>query len=364
MRVLQVIPLFVAGGAERLALTFHRAYLEQGLDSRLVSLTGVCPPQVPHTISLGLPSARHPAAVLRLRKLFRAKDGWPGHPDVIHTHLFPDRLFTPPAARWAGLRSALVTTEHSTSNRRRSLPMGRTLDRLLYRPYDAIACVSEGTREALAKWLPEFESKLVTINNGIDCQEFGKAARPERTVPPLIIISVGRLAAVKNYQTALAAIARLRHLDIEYRIIGIGPEEASLRKLARELGVRTRVRFIGRQPRVAPLLAEGHMFLLTSRHEGFGLVVAEAMAAGLPVVVSDVPGVREVAGAEGDCGYLVDPFDSAAIAERLQRLAENPALRGSMGARGRERARRFDIQETVNQYVRLYESVIISSTRA
>ena len=176
--------------------------------------------------------------------------------------------------------------------------------------------------------------------------------------PPLVVVSVGRLAAVKNYETALAAVAHLRDLDIEYRIIGAGPEEASLRKLARELGVEKRVRFMGVQPHVASLLAEAHVFLLPSRYEGFGLAVAEAMAAGLPVVVSDVPGVREVAGADGECGYLVDPASSGAIAERLRRLAGNPPLRASMGARGRVRARRFDLRETVNSYIRLYERVL------
>lgn len=242
---------------------------------------------------------------------------------------------------------------------------GQKLDRLLYYPYTAIVCISEGTRNSLSAWQPTLGDKLITIQNGIDLSQYKGIANVGYEGESLVIISVGRLVPLKNYNIALRAIASLCNIrpsiKIEYRIIGTGPEETILRKEISNLKLEHCVKLLGWSDDVPLLLRQAHVFLLTSRWEGFGIVVAEAMASGLPVVVSDLPGVREVVGNDGECGYLVDPNSVEAITARLCKLASDHRQRATMGKRGRQRVQRFSIDKTVQGYMKLYEEVLGSS---
>lgn len=368
MRVWQVIPALTGGGAEKLVYTMHERMYRDGIDSYLVSLTKNRNHNLHNRlISLGLASPYHVGCVFRFCALLRQalKDGFA--PNIIHTHLTPCQICIPLAARLAGCQAALLTTEHSTFNRRRKMLFGQQLDRLIYQSHTAIACISDGTRESLRAWHPTLGDKLVTIPNGIDLNQYDGTTNIEGKGEPLIIISVGRLVAEKNYSIALRAIASFRNtkhdIKIEYRIVGTGPEEAALRKEISNLKLDHFVKLLGWSDNVPFLLRQAHIFLLTSRWEGFGLVVAEAMASELPVVVSDLPGVREVAGNNGECGYLIDPNNVELIAGRLHQLACDQQLRIAMGKRGRQRALQFSIDKTIQHYINLYDKVLSTPSR-
>ena len=103
---------------------------------------------------------------------------------------------------------------------------------------------------------------------------------------------------------------------------------------------------------------------MTSHWEGLSLALVEAMAAGLPVVVSDVPGLREVVTAESQAGFLVDPTDEKAIAERLQTLIDDPGLRRRMGENARRHATQFSVDTTIAAYLGLYDEVARHQSRS
>ena len=115
--------------------------------------------------------------------------------------------------------------------------------------------------------------------------------------------------------------------------------------------------FEGHRADVRPYLAAADVLLLPSLWEGFGLAAVEALNAGLPVVASDVPGLREVVGPTGDCGILVNPESASSIADALARLLNSPEARIDMGRRGFERARQFDKAEMTKAYVSLYRQL-------
>ena len=146
MKVLQVINSYAPedGGAQMLALQLHDGYLQRGIQSHLVGLTDSPVGCLPNTYSLGLRSAYNWAAIGRLFAFLR-QPKW-RQLDLIHVHLFPSQLLVPIAARLLNLKATLVTTEHSTSNRRRRALLGRWLDRSMYRQYEKIACNSIGVR--------------------------------------------------------------------------------------------------------------------------------------------------------------------------------------------------------------------------
>jgi len=360
IKTFQIIPAFFGYGADKLVVELHLLFLQRGVSSHIISFAGECPSEIPFVSSLGLQKPYHPKAVFRLsQKLREITKRDPGKPILLHTHLTPCQLWTPIAARIAGLTVPLLTTEHSTSNRRRrTINFGNFFDRQLYKPYRQVVCISEGVKTSIIDWLPEIESKLITIPNGVNIDEFGTTPQPDQNTKCPVIISVGRLQRMKNYQAAIKACALLKDLNFEYHILGDGVEKPALRKLIEEKRLANKVKLMGFQSNVSTHLCRSNIFLMSSRWEGFGLAMVEAMACGLPVVVSDVSGVREIVGQGQKSGFLVNPHDPVCIAEKLRCLILSHKLRADMGAYNRLYARRYSIEQTMQGYLDLYQKVL------
>lgn len=143
--------------------------------------------------------------------------------------------------------------------------------------------------------------------------------------------SVGRLVRVKGYDVLLRAFAPLaREIPrLGLALIGSGPEEQSLRALSRELGVEAQVAFCGWRPDARAMLVGFDVCVFPSRNEAFGLAIAEAMAAGRPVIASAVGGIPEVV---GDQALLVPADDVGALGDAMRRMVEDADLRQTMGA--------------------------------
>lgn len=269
-----------------------------------------------------------------------------GVPVIIHTaHAFPFHAYLHPialrlyvllerwAARWADL--ILVDTE---------------------------AVRAEGLRHRVAP--PE---KLCTMPMGIDLEHFapnradGAAARREWGIAPddLVVGTVARLVPDKGLECFLQAAARVSRAQPRARflIVGGGPLRAALDQQARELGIDARVVFAGVRSDIPRQVAAMDLFVLPTKREGFGVVFAEAMAMGKPVVGSDIGPVREVVGA-GETGVLLPPNDPDAFAEGILTLLADAPRRRAMGIAGRHRVeQRFDqrriFERTEAEYRRL-----------
>ncbi|MHC5718420.1 MAG: glycosyltransferase family 4 protein, partial [Nostoc sp.] len=230
--------------------------------------------------------------------------------------------------------------------------------------YQKIICISSGASEALLDSQPQLMKKITTIHNGIDIQEYlpHSTSQPKGNTP--IIISIGRLIELKNYATAIRALNKISEQPFEYWILGSGILEQQLRELVNSLNLESKVKFLGFRTDVPDLLHQVDIFLLTSLWEGFGLAVVEAMAAELPVIVSNVPGVREVVTEEStgisQVGFLVDPLSEDDIAKKLSKLLADQNLRLTMGINAKLRASRFDIKQTVKQYIDLYKNISVN----
>lgn len=358
LRPIQIIPAFLGHGADKLVVELHQLFLQRGVNSHIISLAGECPSGVPFVSSLGLQKSYHPKAVFRLsQKLREISKQNSGKPIILHTHLTPCQMWVPIAVKITRLKLPLLTTEHSTFNRRRTMVLGKCFDRQLYKPYSRIICISRSVKESMAIWLPGVKNKLIIIPNGIDLEKFNKIAQPDKSSGCPVVISVGRLETMKNYEAAIKACALLKDLNFEYHILGDGPEEQKLKQLIAELDLTKNVKLMGFQPNVAMHLSRSNIFLMPSRWEGFGLAAVEAMACGLPVVVSDVPGVREIIGSAGKGGFLVDPQSASSIAEKLRRLLLDPELCADMGEHNRSYARMYSIERTADGHLELYNKV-------
>jgi glycosyltransferase involved in cell wall biosynthesis len=172
-------------------------------------------------------------------------------------------------------------------------------------------------------------------------------------------LSVGSLTVRKDHATLLRAMARTNRGKLV--IAGEGPLRASLERLSRELGLQDRVTLVGVQEDIAALMAKADVFVHPSIVEGFGLAVVEAMAAGLPVIASDVPGMRRIL---GESAVVFRTGDAEALAVCLKRLAEDRNLCASASAAGRERATQYGIEKMAAGYQLLYERLVFDTRGA
>ncbi len=361
MRIIQVINSLGTGGAERLAQDLHGQYRLDGHDSTILLLSGNDSGWVSHFVySLGLGSPYDPKSLPMLSDL-PAEVGL-DFADVIHVHLFPAQSIMAMYRESSNAAGCLITSEHSTSNRRRATCWGGLMDRWTYSAYDRIICVSKAAATELGRWIPGSSKLIEVISNGVDLSRF--TPLPELPVrarkSPPVIFSAGRLIEAKNYTAAINAVAILQRTGVEclYRIAGDGPLKEILTGVAADLGVSSTVEFLGEVSDVPFQMRQADVFLMPSLREGFGIAAVEAMACGLPVVASDVPALGDVIGRDRSCGILADPESPRELAEALHAVLNDHSLSESMGRCGASRAAQFSIERTAAEHLRLFGEVL------
>ena len=250
------------------------------------------------------------------------------------------------AARLAGTPVA-IATEHNApdqQSRQGQRLLNGAADRLL----DRLIVVSEENRQRQLRLAGRSERLLTVVHNGIDLQRFqgadpqaGSRLRRALDLPQAaqVIGFVGRLHPVKGAADFLQALAALevRHPDLYGLVVGSGEQRDELRRQAQALGVAQRVRFTGFRSDIPELLRAMDIFILPSHDEPFGLVVAEAMAAGLPVVATRVGGVPEIIEHE-QTGLLVSPRCPDEIASAVDGLLQAPEQAARLAEAGRQHA--------------------------
>ena len=325
--------IHAGGGAEKIVRLLHRGLRDCGYDSSVLSLTAGSEISLDHFRSLNLSGPYHVSAVWKVASYIRK---YCRKEHIIHAHLFPCGFWVSLAARLADFQGLVIFTEHSTNNRRRGRVIGWLADTIMYSGFHHIIAISDGTMRALGRWQPSFLHKIKVIENGTELVFSKYKFRQTKQTP--VVLSAGRLSRLKNYDTSLAAVAMLKDMHFEYWIAGEGPEEASLKALCSRLGISGKVRFMGFVDNMTALYSQADVFLIPSRWEGFGLSAVEAMNAGLPVVASDVEGLRDIISWEKPCGILANPDEPVAFAAALRELLCDHEKRLVFGRNAFERA--------------------------
>ncbi len=343
------------GGAQKLVVQLHQMLRNENVDSRLVLIMS----DTVNNLDAVHPFLfKHPYHILTLPKLTAYIKEYCETDDIIHPHLSPALLYSSLAVRLSSWKGKMVYTEHSTYNKRRRLLLGQAIDKYLYARCHQIACISEGTKNALSQWMPMTHQRLRVIENGVPLANDKFFKRNDKK--KLIILSIGRLKSMKNYATAIGSIIKLKNNNFEYWIAGVGEEEQHLKELCITYAIENKVKFLGYVSDIQSLMKEADIFLMPSLWEGFGLAVVEAMNAGLPVVVSDVSGIQEIVNTDPQCGLLVDPQNSKSIAEALDQFMSDYSMRIEYGERGFKRSFDFSIQKMFEKYLQFYQNILQS----
>ena len=286
-------------------------------------------------------------------------------PDLVSTHTAKAGWLGRAACARLGL--ATIYTPHGWSIGNRVSAAAGTVftlaEKAAARWSAAIICVSESEKRlALSKGVAP-EDKLCVVHNGVHDVDASLHAQPE--IAPVRLCSVARFESPKDHATLLRALAAIGSPAWELDLVGDGPLEMSMRALAAELGIAAKVHFLGYQRNPAATLAAAQLFVLSSRSEGFPRSILEALRAGLPVVASDVGGIKEAV-EPGRNGLLVSPGRPRELSAALRSLLDDSSRRVQMGraARAAYQARfRIEclIRNTASVYARVLAKIFTSA---
>ncbi len=359
LRIVQVITPHRFAGAERAC-----AHLSAALRDRGHNVLVVMPPRLPefreYLAELAVPVEQaqicgklNPSATARLAAIVRDFGA-----DVIHSHLSTAAL----RACAAGRRTGVPTVAHVHAMNRAGW----------YRRADLVIACSRGVADHLRR--QGLRRPIEVVYNGLLLAEFqtlrpAGEVRQELGLPrdaPIIGV-VASLTRRKGHRYLLEALAALRDRwpNLLCIILGSGPLRARLCRLAERLGVSHACHFLGfRQDRLEIMQLLDLLVLPSVAIEGFGLVILEAAALGVPAVASDMPGIDEAV-VNGQTGLLVPPGDSAALANAIDTLLRDDNLRQRMGQAARDRAlREFTIERMAAEVENCYLRLLASRTAA
>jgi glycosyltransferase involved in cell wall biosynthesis len=238
------------------------------------------------------------------------------------------------------------------------LPEGARL--ILDRKYcRQVIAVSESVRDDLRRRF-ELPTELVTvIASGVDLTPLRDAPPPLEPGRVPVIGTAGPLEAVKGIPWFLGAARQVLDVrpELEFLVAGAGPEEANLRRMARELGISDKVTFVPYVLCFTDSLAATDIFVLPSLQQGLGTIMLEAMALGRPVIATGVGGIASVI-QHGETGLIVPPQNSGELARRILELLDQPARARALGTRARELIRRnYNVESMVQKTLQVYRDV-------
>lgn len=357
---MQLVLSLSPGGTERLVIEICR-HLAGRIDSSVCCLdepgawaAELAPLDIP-VISLSRRPGFHPGLAVELARVIKARQI-----EVVHCHHYSPFVYGL-LATMLHPRVRLVFTEHGrladagTSRKRQIVnPM------LAWWPARLCAVSADLRRHMISEGFPG--RRLEVVYNGIAAGQRPRpaerqAAREALGLAPgaLVVGSVGRLDPVKNLPALLRAHARVlaEHPEARLVIVGDGPDRDALHAEARALDIAETVVFTGYRADVRSVMPAFDVYANSSRYEGVSLTILEAMAAGLPVVATDVGGNPEVV-CDHETGRLV-PGHARALAGALIELANHPKRRQAMGDAGRWRVKRhFSLERMAEQYATFY----------
>ena len=364
MKILYLITGLGGGGAEKVVADLADQMFQRGHQVKIAYLKGEVVVQPKNNeielVYLGLESFKQStSAYKKYKNLLQTFKPHVVHAHMVHANIFArlSRIFLP--------IPKLICTAHSNNE-------GGKVRMLAYRAThylsDLTTNVSQSASDSFETLGAVPKNGITTIYNGIDLERFQRNEQANLEVRlalglsdnDLMLLAVGRLHEAKDYPNLFHAIEILLKQDDEHKnihlfVVGYGDLRSELEHLLAEKKLSTQVHLLGRRSDIPQLMSAADLFILSSAFEGFGLVVAEAMASNTFVVATDCGGVKEVM---GNTGILVPPKDSVALSEGLItaiNLAQPDIIENNIKA-FKYVKKNFDLQLIIDKWLELYGS--------
>lgn len=359
MKVLQIINSLKIGGAEKLLVDSVPIYQQKGIEMDVLTLdntstsfrTQLEEKSNGKIIGLSKGSVYSPLFIFRLIPYLKKYD-------LIHLHLFPTLYWVVFAKLLSFSKVKLLYTEHNTSNRRRSNPFFKVLDKFIYRRLTKIVTIADEVDLNIKKHLGFDADHFQLIQNGVDVDHFHSAVAYPKTdffeEEDFILIQVSSFRWQKDQNTLIQSLGLLPE-KVKLLLVGTGGLIEESKALVNQLNLNERVKFLGIRSDVPQLLKTADVIVLSSKHEGLSLSNIEGMSASKPFIGSDVPGLREIV---RGYGLLFQQGNSKELAEKIQSLMDDADFSKEIAEKCYQRAKEFDIQKMVESYIDLYKIIL------
>jgi len=362
VKILHIQRAGAIAGAENHLLQLLPGLRQRGYDVTFLALTKPQEAPSPFTQALhsrGVPvidqrvaSEWQPEILPQLVHILRQ-----GNYDIVHTHLLYADLYGGLAARCLpGVK--VLCTRHNDNRYRQRWPM-RPLITWNTRWFHHVIAISEHIKRFNQYYQRVPEDKITVIPYGYD-PPVREAPIPPKPPGPLTLGMVGRLVPQKSHATAIQALPLILKRVPQARlvILGDGPLRQELTTLANQLHLTSHVEFLGYQSQAGEWMHQFDLLVHPSQHEGFGLVLLEAMAARLPIVATRVSAIPEIV-LDGQTGLLIPPEQPELLAQAVIQLLTNPEQRARMGVAGYARlVQEFTVAKMVDRTANLYQSLL------
>jgi glycosyltransferase involved in cell wall biosynthesis len=366
-----VLPSLAGGGAERAAVQILNAIDEEIWERSLYLFRGEGPYLADVSNSVKTTSGMDGSRAGRwraLRQFIRET-----RPDVVVSFLSYFSVLTAVRAAAVGARvvfnqqtpmSAFLADGDYPWRRRWHRRLFTVVTRIGYAAADLIITTSNGVADDLVEAFGVARGHVRVVHNPVDLTAVRTAAAAPLEAEDLagwahpVIVAAGRLAEAKNYPLLIDALALLRAaVPARLFILGQGDEERTIRSRVAARGLEQAVVLCGFRTNPWQIIARADVFALTSRYEGFGNVLVEAMACGVPVVATSSAGTRDIVH-DGVDGLLVERHEPAAVASALERLLTDEPLHRRLAAGAASAAQRFALAAVAREYDRLFTEVL------
>ncbi|MCO8114708.1 glycosyltransferase [Acinetobacter lwoffii] len=360
MKILYVITGLGQGGAERVVCDLADQMHQRGHSVKIAYLTGdvFTKPRCPEIelIKINLNSLwLFPLAYIKLSKVIRIFK-----PDVVHSHMVHANIFTRLVRITTSIKKLICTAHNSDEGGRWRMLAYRFTHNLA----DLTTNVSNEAVQAFIEKKAVPDSDIITTYNGIDLSRFFYNSEAKNkilnelniNINSYLILAVGRFSEQKDYPNLLQAFKTLKNKstgDIKLIIAGDGELRSEIESIIDELGLKQEVFLLGRRNDIPDLMSAADLFVLSSKYEGFGLVVAEAMACNTLVVATDCGGVAEVLNNDD---FLVPTSNSKALADKMcyALTLDEKQKSENIIKNIRHVEQNFSLEEKVKQWIHIY----------
>lgn len=355
MKILQIITSLRVGGAEKLITDMVPLFIKKGHTVDVLLFDSIETPfkqkllnQNVKIISLGINTfVYNPLLIFKLIPIIKQYD-------IVHTHNTACQYFTALAKLISHTNIKLVTTEHSSNNRRRSIPFFKFIDKLIYHQYAAIIPISQQACTNLQKSIGNLPS-IHIIPNGISVKSYMQAKALNRkdisaSESDFLITMVAGFRTAKDQDTIIRSLKYLPS-TCKLLLVGDGERRKTLENLAISENIKDRVIFLGIRSDVPAILKTSDVIIMSSHWEGLSLSSLEGMSSGKPFIASDVDGLHEIV---NGYGMLFPEGNDKVLSEMILQLIQDKSLYINIAEKCQKRAIEFDIQKTVNSYLNIY----------
>lgn len=355
MKILYVITGLGGGGAEKVVADLADQMSNLGHDVKIAYLKGINPVVTPvskriELVYLGFESLiNFYIASKKIRKIIKNFQ-----PDVVHSHMVHANIFVRLNRIFIKIHK-LICTAHNSNE-------GGKLRMLSYQLTDSLSDINTNVSvEALDSFIEKkaFNNNAIAIYNGINLNKFKFINRngKDDVIAHKKLLAVGRLSHQKDYPNLLEALFLMKNKGYVFKmfIVGDGDLKNHIIDLINKYGLENHIELLGRRDDIPDLMSKSDIFVLSSRFEGFGLVVAEAMACNTFVIGTDCGGVKEVM---GETGKLVPIQNSVALANAICEVLEltDSSIRDNNLLARKRVEDNFSLQASVNKWLELYAS--------